>query len=169
MMSSNKNNMLVSLIAASHQQQLLYSTEYRQMWIYRRASYSTVQTQILSLQIEVEKQYHQGCTVPATILQRSGLLRTQWDFMPNFRVCTHIGIKVQRSHSQLHWRTSTISFRCPSNIKESCCTWNKNSQQFIFLGLHGVFNVKITSSVGQSSFYRLDPLDQNKDCSKSAL
>lgn len=95
------------------------------------------------------KTYCQGCTMPATVLQQSGLLRTQWDFMPNFTVCTHTGIKVPRSHPQLDWKTSEMSFHYPSNVKKSYCTRNTNSQQFIFLGLRGVFKVKITSSVGQ--------------------
>lgn len=136
------------------------------MWIYHRASYSTVQTQILSLQIDVGKQ---SCTVPATVLQWSGILRTQWEFMPNFRFCTCIGTKVHRSHSQLHQINPKVSFHSSNNIKEPCCTWNKNSQQYIFLGLHSVFNVKITSSVGQRFILQTRSIGSKQNCSKSAL
>lgn len=68
------NNTLAGLIAASRQQQLLYSTEYR-----HKRGFVT-ELPILGSErrfLDVGRQCRQGCAVPATTLEQSGLLRTQ--------------------------------------------------------------------------------------------
>lgn len=75
------------------------------------------------------------------------------DFVQTLKLSACVRTEIQRSHSYFPWSAFKISFHSPSDIKASCCTQNKNFQQFIFLGLHGIFNVKITSSVRQNDHF----------------